>query len=248
MAGESHQHVSILVFLDSLPRPLDNSSVLCQTNGFQSLFFWIHFHDRIDDAGGRHWRRCVSILVFLDSLPRLGLDGDGEPEITLFQSLFFWIHFHDALPRAISTKAHKPVSILVFLDSLPRPRSCRVALKVDVSILVFLDSLPRPEIGGKDEIDFLKVFQSLFFWIHFHDLGRRGHRVAGASRGFNPCFSGFTSTTCAAVAVALSPHGKGVSILVFLDSLPRPLNRAESRLTSVSWFQSLFFWIHFHER
>ena len=61
------------------------------------------------------------------------------------------------------------------------------------------------------------LFQSLFFWIHFYnDAGRVASRRARP--GFNPCFSGFTSTT------------------QFLDD---PSNCSYR-------FQSLFFWIHFY--
>ena len=63
------------------------------------------------------------------------------------------------------------------------------------------------------------VFQSLFFWIHFYNTTKSGGS-ASPPAGFNPCFSGFTSTT-------VSP-------------------RALASCWSV--FQSLFFWIHFYNR
>ena len=94
-------------------------------------------------------------------------------------------------------------------------------------------------------------FQSLFFWIHFHkqtsaDLPRPCRSLAG----FNPCFSGFTSTRSAALLRHELHHDSTVSILVFLDSLPQRgtvpcCGRASAQRRAR--FQSLFFWIHFHK-
>ena len=66
----------------------------------------------------------------------------------------------------------------------------------NVSILVFLDSLLRRQLG---------------------------YRFLLLAGGFNPCFSGFTSTTLGVIDRHLT--GAVVSILVFLDSLLRPDRR-----------------------
>ena len=62
------------------------------------------------------------------------------------------------------------------------------------------------------------AFQSLFFWIHFHKPGS-GRLMATTSPRFNPCFSGFTSTSD--FSFDLDLDDLVVSILVFLDSLPQ---------------------------
>ena len=133
------------------------------------LVFWIHFYNNDAQTKAKRSRYTVSILVFLDSLlQRRHRLGKATIKIR-FQSLFFWIHFYNGF----SGFGHYTTSF--------------------VSILVFLDSLlqhARVSAGSPG----LSRFQSLFFWIHFYnpttvrDAPRR-------PKGFNPCFSGFTSTT-----------------------------------------------------
>ena len=187
---------------------------------FQSLFFWIHFYDT-------RWPP---------------LENLSKP----FQSLFFWIHFYDDTRPILtaliltsfnpcfsgftSTTAHEPrqsaavrrVSILVFLDSLLRqcrPSTTPAAARY-VSILVFLDSLLRRRPASypidTHRVSILVFLDSLlrpFAWVFVYSyIGR-----------FNPCFSGFTSTTL--VYAIASTIAAGVSILVFLDSLLRRRRR-----------------------
>ena len=135
---------------------------------FQSLFFWIHFYN-LDTATPGLSAPRVSILVFLDSLLQLVDVALGVFDDAVFQSLFFWIHFYNKRGPAHRNR-HRSVSILVFLDSL-------------------LQHAPR-ERGRLTQAE----FQSLFFWIHFYNI----HRLQSRGRDrlcFNPCFSGFTSTT-----------------------------------------------------
>ena len=210
--------------------------------GFQSLFFWIHFHKRRRPgrlpSPSRCFNPCFSGFTSTSLLEYRHINPQPE-----FQSLFFWIHFHKhCLTRAIDWTL--AVSILVFLDSLPQEKiTYRVSICSSfVSILVFLDSLPQAwavRLGAYRTAP----FQSLFFWIHFHKLGRRQAWV-WAFWGFNPCFSGFTSTRSRRRYDSIS-H-RHVSILVFLDSLPQDIDHYEASYCDCR-FQSLFFWIHFHK-
>ena len=160
----------------------------------------------------------------------------------MFQSLFFWIHFYNpasqekALYRLLSfnpcfsgftsttQRVLSPrwnpnkVSILVFLDSLLQHSvACAGERAIGgVSILVFLDSLLQP-------------------------VPQRPPNLPRPS--FNPCFSGFTSTT--GVYQLETQRTSPVSILVFLDSLLQ-LSEGNMGLIAAVGFQSLFFWIHFY--
>ena len=61
---------------------------------FQSLFFWIHFYNRVAIIRIRSVD-LVSILVFLDSLLQRASGRCDPAAKTWFQSLFFWIHFYN---------------------------------------------------------------------------------------------------------------------------------------------------------
>ena len=109
-----------------------------------------------------------------------------------FQSLFFWIHFYNYFYKRRAIKPSQKFQSLFFWIHFYNPRGGRYHASVRVvSILVFLDSLLQPE--------------------QMAAINRAWER-------FNPCFSGFTSTTASA--------------------------REACRRLGV--FQSLFFWIHFY--
>ena len=156
--------------------------------------------------------------------------------------MFFWIHFYNDIHlgapldwcsgfnpcfsgftsttrrRNRGRHAGDGVSILVFLDSLLQLYGNRERLRRirTVSILVFLDSL-------------------------LQHIGR--DRKKRLQNRFNPCFSGFTSTTGKLGLYA--GNTQVVSILVFLDSLLQR-GAASSSMVAITAFQSLFFWIHFY--
>ena len=228
------------------------SSSLSRPVTFQSLFFWIHFYN--SGGNGIHNRNIiaamVSILVFLDSLLQRAecaarpasadvdvsilvfLDSLLQPDATTIRrSTEPATSFNPCFSGFTSTTRHgldfkqfaQRVSILVFLDSLlqpvQRPPLCRVSGRV--SILVFLDSLLQ--------LSFLRTQSHYGYPIGFNpcfsgftstterSLRRKPRRPSHCS--FNPCFSGFTSTTAMSSCIHLRPIGLLVSILVFLDSL-----------------------------
>ena len=205
---------------------------------FQSLFFWIHFYNlKATSTIPQHlfsFNPCfsgftsttalatawtppeleVSILVFLDSL----LQRDGRTfyeDVAPFQSLFFWIHFYNHTEQ-YNASASTWFQSLFFLDSL---------LQLGDGRTFYEDVAPFQSLFFW--IHFYNArwcwcwppppwFQSLFFWIHFYNPGAAWPTTAFCAC-FNPCFSGFTSTT-----LALTPPSRAeyrVSILVFLDSL-----------------------------
>ena len=157
---------------------------------FQSLFFWIHFYnqDALDVVLGL---RRVSILVFLDSLLQRRLRGAAHQSLSAFQSLFFWIHFYNPTKcgvRGWNIACFQSLFFWIHFYNILGPERCRRRTS---------------------------AFQSLFFWIHFYN-GEIPTRSGKRRRRFNPCFSGFTSTTGSNVRMQLDLD---VSILVFLDSL-----------------------------
>ena len=109
-------------------------------------------------------------------------------------------------------------------------------------------------------------FQSLFFWIHFYNSSS-SRPSSTKRRSFNPCFSGFTSTTLAAVD-EIAVHSAFQSLFFWIHfynlasaESSRPcaegFNPCFSGFTSTTedvmqhvvdflGFQSLFFWIHFY--
>ena len=210
---------------------------------FQSLFFWIHFYNHRLTAC---CRRCkyVSILVFLDSLLQPGryMHMFGAMEcfnpcfsgftsttmgcwvssqiLAQFQSLFFWIHFYNAPPSSGRRHSRKTFQSLFFLDSLLQPRDqVQKSAYPIVSILVFLDSLLQQytqtiEALGLGRVSILVFLDSLL-------QPSMSITSTAARHCFNPCFSGFTSTT-GDTRRRGKPKGR-VSILVFLDSLLQPL-------------------------
>ena len=86
------------------------------------------------------------------------------------------------------------------------------------------------------------MFQSLFFWIHFYNDQSRIER-GRLSRCFNPCFSGFTSTTLRHPTPRLLPIlFQSLFFWIHFYNID-PLCRGV--IDSIV-FQSLFFWIHFY--
>ena len=111
-----------------------------------------------------------------------------------------------------------------------------------ISILVFLDSLLRQETI-RFATSATARFQSLFFWIHFYD--RPGVlRTISVARCFNPCFSGFTSTT-AERTPRLLPLAEFQSLFFWIHFYD--VAGFSSKLKILLLFQSLFFWIHFYD-
>ena len=135
-----------------------------------------------------------------------------------FQSLFFWIHFYNN-EHSVVEPSQTRFQSLFFLDSLLQLRvEDRLTAHWQVSILVFLDSLLQP-----------------------------GCRLSPprSSQSFNPCFSGFTSTT--STTAPRPPASALFQSLFFLDSLLQPSIPSGSSASEISLkFQSLFFWIHFY--
>ena len=208
-------HVSILVFLDSLLQRLTVGLLPLTPTWFQSLFFWIHFYNA-------NWMSMMA-------------------DSPLFQSLFFWIHFYNwanAPAAALVAEGFNPCFSGFTSTTLPddvwaMPHTCfNPCFSGFTSTTTGCGGLYSRPIG----------FQSLFFWIHFYNFLRKSpSRLLPIS--FNPCFSGFTSTT-----KLMSEGGIDaslVSILVFLDSLLQPHLRSHP-LDVDHVFQSLFFWIHFY--
>ena len=184
--------VSILVFLDSLLRPGPPSNPPHTQHSFNPCFSGF---TSTTSPSRRRWtssRRCFNPCFsgFTSTTVQPLRPADTADT---FQSLFFWIHFYDqGLVCAVGRTPR--VSILVFLDSLLRPQFIVSQLDGNnVSILVFLDSLLRP-LHREQIVRHTDRFQSLFFWIHFYDVSR-GVWSARWRPCFNPCFSGFTSTT-----------------------------------------------------
>ena len=195
---------------------------------FQSLFFWIHFYNP-GIALPELYQVNVSILVFLDSLlQRIPLVSSLPPDLRFnpcfsgftsttrpgdrcrgrsgaFQSLFFWIHFYNgaaiiAIRRPYSgfNPCFSGFTSTTFDGNLS---STDTEL---VSILVFLDSLLQLVFAGEKATVALG-FQSLFFWIHFYNP-TYDPCIFLPFLCFNPCFSGFTSTTRSAEPL---PRGRG---------------------------------------
>ena len=238
---------------------------------FQSLFFWIHFYNSRSSQTERSTPNEVSILVFLDSLLQPSTTSgrsciSGMP--CTFQSLFFWIHFYNSKRRVGRTGI--PIafqSLFFWIHFYNDKRLAATECALAVSILVFLDSLLQ--LGRLLIAPHLSLqFQSLFFWIHFYNPSRPPTKPRSLGR-FNPCFSGFTSTTAPSAPrsapappvsilvfldsllqpVALVPSTPPllhVSILVFLDSLLQPIIEEMHEDHTATLFQSLFFWIHFY--
>ena len=232
------QEVSILVFLDSLLQPFWHKTSLRTSYSFQSLFFWIHFYNvfvcgyehrgrgfqslffwihfyNLDEFERKSAAIDVSILVFLDSLLQLLFRHHKFFLGLRFQSLFFWIHFYNLSLWIMGAEMFKFQSLFFWIHFYNECESEDEALEI--------------------------LFQSLFFWIHFYNT-RYPTRKARCIPRFNPCFSGFTSTT------------------EVIMSDPRPVNLFQSLFfwihfynlrcgavrTAASQFQSLFFWIHFY--
>ena len=110
-----------------------------------------------------------------------------------------------------------------------------------VSILVFLDSLLQPSRLPTDK-GAAFVFQSLFFWIHFYNR-RRITSIGNRFECFNPCFSGFTSTTHIGIRdrILLFAFQSLFFWIHFYNTTDDALLRF-----CLPMFQSLFFWIHFY--
>ena len=190
---QEHQEVSILVFLDSLLQRLP--------------------------AGATASGHRVSILVFLDSLLQLCGRVPAAATISLFQSLFFWIHFYNqstTLTRASFRSGFNPCFSGFTSTTVSRHRLTHIERSsFNPCFSGFTSTTSR--ISSSQSCQ--SGFQSLFFWIHFYNAARQATTENGGRHWrFNPCFSGFTSTT-----PSISP------------STP-----------VVCGFQSLFFWIHFY--
>src|SRR5205823_4723345 len=157
-----------------------------------------------------------------------------------FQSVLFWIRL---LNRRTTGDALRqlPVSIRVVLDSAPQPAKRRRARHHEgrFSIRFLLDSAPQPESQTSARattsvyspccIDFAPtpprgpssapasgVFQFLLFWIRLLITAARASRTRPVAC-FNPCCSGFGSSTCGFQRAELF---RSVSIRVVLDSAP----------------------------
>ena len=88
----------------------------------------------------------------------------------------------------------------------------------------------------------LRGFQSLFFWIHFYD-GRRYSRVPRLLIRFNPCFSGFTSTT----SCTHSESHRFTRFNPCFSGFTSTTAELQYKASMDRGFQSLFFWIHFYD-
>ena len=180
-----------------------------------------------------------------------------ERHATRFQSLFFWIHFHKArYARWRDRKTSTPVSILVFLDSLPQETSIATSTAAHTLTTICFNPCFSGFTSTSGPVHCLPIlmpvralFQSLFFWIHFH---KRSDQVSlrGDYRRvvFQSLFFWIHFHKPLALTAASTKSGNTVSILVFLDSLPQvSWSDVRSGQLIARRFQSLFFWIHFHK-
>ena len=164
------------------------------------------------------------------------------PATSPFQSLFFWIHFYNPEAAAVAltaTTGFNPcfsgfTSTTLFLNRQSQRQSTFQSLFFWIHFYNSVVGAPPRKPN--------RTFQSLFFWIHFYNPEAAAVALT-ATTGFNPCFSGFTSTT--GLRSGRSRRCGEVSILVFLDSLLQLVAALPSSAANLM-FQSLFFWIHFY--
>ena len=122
-----------------------------------------------------------------------GASEQPTAHTTQFQSLFFWIHFYDfTIETAVDILAPMFQSLFFWIHFYDRPATTSSRYRRYVSILVFLDSLLRPRscvCRGANPTGFNPCFSGFTSTTPIYSLSIRWQQR------FNPCFSGFTSTT-----------------------------------------------------